>query len=229
MRLKPEDHARIGAAVEAAEAKTSGEIVCVMAPKSSDYGEVPLAWATGAALAAPAVAVLLGLRPALPGALTGGWTAAHGGVGAAVQGALVAYVVIQAALFVLVAFAASIPWTHRLLTPRALKRYRVHRRASQFFAAQGLHLTEHRTGVLIYASAAERLAVVIADEGVAAKVGPEAWTGVVQALIAGMKVGDPGAGFAGAIERAGAILAEHCPRRPEDHNELPDTVIELDG
>ena len=36
----------------------------------------------------------------------------------------------------------------------------------------GIHLTEHRTGVLIFASVAERYAEIIADSGINAKVRP---------------------------------------------------------
>ena len=36
----------------------------------------------------------------------------------------------------------------------------------------GIHLTEHRTGVLIFASVAERYAEIIADSGINAKCSP---------------------------------------------------------
>ena len=228
MLLKPSDHERISAAISAVESKTSGEVFGIVARQSADYWETPLAWAAGAALVAPAVAMMAGLRPAMVTDLLGDWTVAHvASVDVAVTQALAVYAMVQAALFVLVALIASIRPIRLLLTPKALKRERVHRRAEEQFAAQGLHNTTDRMGVLIFASLAERQAVVIADKGVAAKVGPEAWEGVVNALIAGMKAKDPGAGFSAAIQAAGAILAEHCPRRPGDKNELPDTVIEL--
>jgi len=31
-----------------------------------------------------------------------------------------------------------------------------------------------------------------------------------------------------AIERAGSILASHFPRKPDDQNELPDSVVQRD-
>ena len=42
---------------------------------------------------------------------------------------------------------------------------RAHAEAMRQFFAQGLHKTEDRTGVLIFASAAERYAEIIADAG----------------------------------------------------------------
>ena len=226
--LKAQDHEKIRAAVEAAEARTSGEIVCVLAQECSDYWEVPLAWAGGVSMLGPAAALLLGFRPDLIDRLGGGWTAAHASsVDAAVSQALIAYVIAQAALFVAVALIASIPPIRRLLTPASLKRERVRRRAQEQFAARAMHLTEGKTGVLIFASLAERRAEVIAEEGISEKVDPAQWSEVLAALVAGMKARDPGSGFAAAIGKAGDLLAKHAPRRPDDRNELPDTVIEL--
>ncbi|HEY5409398.1 MAG TPA: TPM domain-containing protein [Caulobacteraceae bacterium] len=229
MLLSDQDHERIKKAVDEAETRTSGEIVCVLARECSDYWEVPIVWAAAVALILPLAGLLIGLRPAMIPLLTGGWIAANAdGADAAIGRALMTYAVLQAVLFIVVALVASIPAVRRAITPRALKRERVHHRALEQFAARAYHLTEHDTGVLIFASLAERQAIVIADDGVAPKVGPDAWTKVVGALVSGMKAKDPGDGFASAIAVAADILAAHCPRQPGDHNQLPDTVIELD-
>ena len=47
------DKARISAAIQAAEAKTDGEIFCVVAKQAHDYPLVPIAWAAALALLAP--------------------------------------------------------------------------------------------------------------------------------------------------------------------------------
>ncbi len=229
MLLTPADHQRIAAAIEAAERKTAGEIIGVVARECSDYWEVPLAWAAGISLIVPAVGLLLGWRPDRLARLGGGWTAAHvAAVDAAVGQAMTAYLIVQAVLFIVVLLLVSIPVVRRALTPGPLKHERVRRRAEEQFAARALHLTKGRSGVLIFASLAERRAEVVAGQAIAAKVPQEAWHGVLQALIAGMKAKDCGAGFADAIVRAGDLLAVHAPRGPDDTNELPDTVIELE-
>lgn len=228
MLLSEQDHERIRQAVDAAEKRTSGEIICVVARECGDYFEVPLAWAIALALIVPIIALLIGLRPDMIQLVTGGWIVANaGGADAAVSRALITYAVLQAVLFIVTAVIVSIPPVRRLVTPRALKREHVHRRALEQFAARAYHLTEGGTGVLIFASLAERQAIVLADEGVASKVGPTEWTKVVAALVAGMKAGDPGSGFAQAIAVAADILAAHCPPLPDNKNQLPDTVIEL--
>src|SRR5258706_12922554 len=64
--LNEKDRARISAAITEVEAKTSGEIFCVLAKDVSRYREVPLLWAAVAAFAVPPLLVLAGLhRPAL--------------------------------------------------------------------------------------------------------------------------------------------------------------------
>ena len=55
------------------------------------------------------------------------------------------------------------------------------------FCAQGLHKTENRTGVLIFASEAEHYAEIIADTGINAKVKPEVWDEAVRVLIDGSR------------------------------------------
>ena len=229
MLMKPSDHEKVRAAVETAEQRTSGEIVCVLARRSSDYWEVPLSFAAGVAVLAPAILVLSGFRLPQGMDLLSGWTIAHvSAVDIAVSHALRTYVLAQAALFVAVVAIAWLPGVRFVLAPMGLKHDRVRRRAEEQFAARGLHLTKGRTGVLIFASLAERRAEVIADEAIASKVTPDAWVEVLAPLLAGMKSRDPGSGFAGSIGRAADLLALHFPRAPDDENELPDTVIELD-
>ena len=60
------------------------------------------------------------------------------------------------------------------------------------FFVQGLYKTEHRTGVLIFASAAERYAEIVADAGVNEKVTPLVWREAIAALTTAIKDGRPG-------------------------------------
>ena len=88
-------------------------------------------------------------------------------------------------------------------------------------------MTERRTGVLIFASVAERYAEIVADAGINAKVPPHVWDQAVAALIAGIKDGRPGDGFVSAIEQCGAVLAEHFPPGALNRDELPNKLVEI--
>lgn len=216
-------------AVRLAETRTAGEIYCVVAPESSDYGEIPLAWGAIVALAAPAILFVTGVQVSVPDALEG-WNAVQVGVAAeaAAHEALGAALVLQMVLFAATALIVR-AWPVRLaLTSRSLKRGRVKRRAQEQFFAKNLHLTRERTGVLIYVSAAEHMAEIIADEGIAARVDQAVWEAAMAALIAGVKGGDAAHGLTDAIGQIADILAEHFPAKPGDNpNEIPDAVVLL--
>ena len=229
MQLNPSDLKAIEDAVREAEARTTGEIYCVVAEESGDYGETPLAWAAGVALLGPALLLLAGIEVRLPDVF-GAWTAAHATQAAerAARDALVGAVVLQAILFVATLALAAVPPVRRALTPRPFKRERVRRRALEQFAAKNLHLTRERTGVLIFVSFAEHMAELVADEGIAAHVDQEVWDRAMAALIAGLKRGEPGAGVAAAVGLCGEVLAERFPADPNfNPNELADAVVVL--
>lgn len=231
MQLSPSDLTAIQDAIRAAEARTTGEIYCVVAEESGEYGETPLAWAAGVALLGPALLLLAGVEVRTPD-LFGGWTAAHAGQAAerAARDALLGAVVLQAILFVLTLALVAVPRVRRVLTPRAFKRERVRRHALEQFAAKNLHRTRERTGVLIFVSFTEHMAELVADEGIAAQVDQAVWDRAMAALVAGLKRGEPGAGVAAAVGLCGDVLAERFPANPDfNPNELADAVVVLPG
>lgn len=227
--LSPSDLGAIEASVREAETRTTGEIYCVVAEECSDYGETPLAWAGGVALLAPAILLLAGVHVSIPDFFST-WSAAQVGeaIQSSVRNALIGTIVLQGVLFVVTALIVAIPRVRRALTPGGLKRDRVRRRAAEQFLAKNLHLTRERTGVLIFVSLGERMAEIIADEGIAGHVDAKAWDTAMAALIAGLKRGEPAAGFAAAVGLCADVLAPRFPVRQGDNpNELPDAVVVL--
>jgi len=196
---------RVADAIRNAEAKTTGEIYCVVAQQASRYPLVPFAWAALFALLIPLGAVLFTDEPA---------------------GCVYA---IQLAGFVLALAIFSLPRLRRYLVPRLVQHARAHLTALRQFAAQGMHKSRNRTGVLIFAAQAERYATIVADEGIHGKVAPETWNGAIDILVAAIKDGHPADGFVGAVERCGAVLAEHFPRPAGSvvPNDLPDKLVEI--
>jgi putative membrane protein len=226
--LKPADLDAIAAAVHDAEKRTTGEIYCMVAEESSDYAETPLAWAAGVALLAPALLLLGGVQVTVPD-LFQGWTAAQMTEAAesAARHALIGAIVLQGVLFVATAILVALPPVRRALTPGGLKRDRVRRRAQEHFLAKNLSGTRERTGILIFVSLAERMAEIIADEGIAEQVPPHVWDRAMAALTEGLKRGEPAAGFAAAVGLCADVLAERFPARADNPNELPDAVVIL--
>ncbi len=226
MKLTPEAHDRIAAAIAAAEARTSGEIFCVLSRQVSSYRNVSLAWAAAAALLLPLALIPLGFEPAWVPGFSDGWEAAHlAARELSIGHAVTAYALIQAAVFVTVLLITSLPGVRLRVTPRSVRRARVRRAAIEQFLAHGLHVTEARTGVLIFAALEDHQVEVIADEGIHAKVDQAVWGDAVEALSLGLKRDDPAAGFEAAVGLCGAVLAEHFPPRPMDRNEIADRLV----
>lgn len=223
LRLSDADREKVSAAIAAAEAKSSGEIVAVATPLSDSYHDVALHWAL-----VPLFAVLAwaAWRPTALiwwyDFLFGGWSPDP----------------TQSQLLTLLMFFAALKFTIALLilkwmplrlflTPGATKHRRVRRRAIAIFQAAAAGRTKGKSGVLIYLSVAERRAEIVADEAIHKLTDEHAWGEAMHALIASVREGRPGDGMVAAIERVGAVLAEHFPRSAHDRNEIPDKLIEL--
>jgi putative membrane protein len=226
MLFTPEEHDRIAAAIAAAETRTSGEIFAIVTDEVPRNGAVALGAAALVALVVPPLAVAAGLDPVslLPFG-GGGWHV--GDDRFELLRGISSFAALQDLLFLAV---LALAWFTRLnlwLTPKKLRRERVHAEALKQFLSKGLHVTAERTGVLLYVSMADHVAEVIADEGIYARVAPEVWGDTILALIEGIKAGRAADGFVQAIGIAGAVLAEHFPPRAHNPNELPDKLIEL--
>lgn len=228
MRMSPEDHARVAAAIAQAEKATSGEIFCVFARRVSGYWDVALAWAAGAALTLPLLAIPLGFDPGGLPLVGQDWTVGHAAAAEAGAGpALAGYAAAQAATFLGVLVLSLIPGVRRLMTPPPIRRDRVRRAALSQFLAHGIHVTEARTGVLIFAADADHRVEVIADKGIHSRVDERVWADAAAALVEGMKTRRPGEGFVKAVELCGGVLAEHFPPRPDNPNEVVDRLVEI--
>jgi putative membrane protein len=225
--LSKTDHDRIAAAVSAAEGNTSGEILCVLQHKVSDYREVPLAWAAFAALVVPALLAAFGVEPWLTSEDGGDWVATNAvSLKLALNAAISGYAILQLVIFAVVAVAlAAIRPLKLLVTPKSLKLRRVKRAALNHLKAA--HLLSDEGIVIIFASDQERMVTVVADEALHLKAGDAAWDGAVAAVLSGIRSGDPTSGFVAAVEACGGYLAEHFPATGVKHNALSDRLLEI--
>jgi putative membrane protein len=201
--ISQSDKKRVSDAIRDAESRTAGEIFCVIARHSSDYRLVPIAWAAAIALFVP-----------LPLIKLTSWSAE-------------AVYLSQLICFLVAALALSHPKLRFHMVPRQAKHDRAHAEAMRQFFVQGLDKTEHRTGVLIFASTAERYAEIIADAGINEKVSPQVWDDAVNALVSAIRAGRPVDGFLAAIEQCGSVLATHFPPGALKRDDLPDKLLEI--
>jgi putative membrane protein len=202
--LRPEDSERIAAAIRQVEARTSGELVTVVAAAADRYAYIPLLWASILALLSPGVLLLLG-----------------------VDTSLVRAYLTQLLTFVLLSLLFDRTPLKVLLVPKKLKHRQARRLAREQFYANGIHLTRGRTGVLLFVSAAERYVEILADQGIHQRVEQGTWDGIVADFVRHVRQGQVTEGFLAAIASCGEILAVHCPRQADDRDELPDRLIQI--
>ena len=223
LRLTEEDHAKVSAAIAAAEAKSDGEILAVATPLSDPYHDVALHWAVLVLIA------VLAWAAACPTCLDwwldlflGGWRPEP-----TLREYFTFLLILAVLKFTVVLLILRYMPLRLLLTPGATKTRRVRRRAIAMFKAAAERRTVGRTGVLIYLSMGERRAEIVADEAITKVTTPETWGEAMAALLVDVKAGRPGDGIAAAVEKVGVVLAEHFPRSATDTNEIPDKLIEL--
>jgi putative membrane protein len=200
MSISAQDRKRISDAVRAAEEKSSGEIVCVLAQTSSDATALPVLIAAIAALALPWFLVAF--------------------TGMAVQRILS----LQIASFLVLLLILCLPRIRVALLPRKARRGIAYRAAMEQFTTRGISRKKDRCGILIFVSLAERYARIIADDGIAARVPQSEWQAAIDALVAHIREDRITDGFIAAINLCGDELARHFPRTEAKREELPDRI-----
>lgn len=200
--LNHQQREQISQAVNAAETKTSGEIVPMVVGQSDHYpGAI---WRLGVFFSLLFVFVYYMVIPEFTT-----WF----------------YLAMIVPMLFIGKFLAHLPMLMRLALSDDEVEEEVFQRALQEFHAQKVNHTSKHTGVLIFVSLLERRVVLLADEGINAKVPQGTWHKIVEDLIAAIRQERVSEGFCQAIQATGAILAEHFPRTAADRNERPNRLV----
>jgi putative membrane protein len=200
MNISQEDRENISTAIRAAEAKTSGEIVCVLARTSSDATALPIFLAAVVALALPWLLL------------------------AVTEFSFQRILLLQIVIFFALSLLLCLPRVRVALLPRRARRAAAHRAAMEQFMVRGIARKKDRSGILIFVSLAERYARIIADEGIAARVPQSDWQAAVDSLVTHMSSGRIADGFLSAINACETVLVTHFPRTEMSRDELPDRI-----
>jgi putative membrane protein len=195
------DRQRVAEEIRDAEARTSGEIVVVVARQASGYRSVPILLALLTALAIPWP--LIRLTTLGPSRIY----------------------FAQLAVGLVLTVLLSLPKRRYALVPGFIKRARAHEAALVEFQARGLTRTRERTGILIYVAAAEHYAEIVPDTGIAERVDGAIWRETVADLVDAIRGGRTADGLIAAVRRVSLVLSEHAPPYPDDLDELPNKVI----
>lgn len=210
--LSEEEAKEIGDAITIEEARTSGEIVAVLAAQSGSYRLLPLFLSAFIALLVPLILIYLPLFT---------------------EGRLVVWSAdriyfLQLLVFLALAFTLSQRPLRYMIVPRSLKKKWARAHALEQFAAQEMHTTQGRTGVMIFVSVVEHYAEIIADKGIYEKVPVDDWQALVQELVGHIENKKPKEGFLAAIHGAGALLHQHFPPGTANEDELTNHLIVIE-
>jgi putative membrane protein len=209
----PEQKKAIDAAVSEAEKGTTGEIVPVLASSAGDYTHGLYHAAISAAIMGT-IGVLGVHFLLLPVLDKDAWDVP-----------IHVLLPVQVVSLVLGYHLARLSPRFRLsFLPRRLLQHRVEHAARRAFRDLGVKKTKDGTGIMLYVSLFERIALVLADRGIASKCPKETWDGVRDLLLKGMKQDDPARGFTQAIAECGRILSKDFPAKGENANELPNEL-----
>jgi uncharacterized membrane protein len=108
-----------------------------------------------------------------------------------------------------------------------LKGLTARERAIDVFSQLRMWDTELRTGVLIYLLMSDRQIEIVADRGIDAFVGHDAWSQLCRQLEVAFKEGHFEEGAFACVQAVTTHLQKHFPASPVDTNELPNTPLVL--
>lgn len=208
-----EDRKRIEAAIGEAEARTSGEIVPVVATASGRYDRGEDLFGVVCAVAALAVVWWRWQGIVI--------THTEWAVGYDLTLGLGWIVVTVLGAFLIGTIAASyVPELRLPFVSRSEMEQEVERSAAAAFQRFRVRRTAGGTGVLIYVSLYERKVRVLGDDAINAKVTQADWQTICNHAVEGMRHGRRAEGLANAIREAGELLSRHFPRQADDRDEL---------
>lgn len=194
----------IGERIAKIEIETSGEIVCLVIPRSDSYRYNLLLWSLIGWFTS---SLYFLIRTHFAWETETLWLLEYQLVGM-FSGAL---------------FAFYSKFSHWTISPMDM-RAKVHRECLANFTAYGLHHTREHTGILLLLSEYERRIEILADRGIHTKLGQAYWDEEVSKIIGRIKEGHAKNGILESLDRIGLKLKEHFPPNPDDHNELSNEV-----
>lgn len=219
--LTPEQRTAIERSIADAEKKTSAEIVVVLATQSGRYDRAEDLFGILCGLVAVAAAWILWQDF---GPSHEDWA-----VGNTLALGLGGVLVIFLCWFMLgTVLATFLPRLSRLFISHHEIEAEVRRRGFEAFHLFRVGNTKARNGLLIYVSLMERMAWVVGDDAIHAKLPRETWSEASRAIASGFRRGRHERGLTEAVAICGAALAPHFPRHADDANELPNRVRIMD-
>ena len=136
--------------------------------------------------------------------------------------------VLLAGLIFTAIIASDVGWLRRMFTLRNQMRDEVDGRAREVFFDNRIHHTAGGTGILIYVSLYERMAVILADRQVVEQITQPTLDQICHGLAGKVGRGQATEAICEALDELGSKLATLLPRAEDDVNEVPDALVTID-
>ena len=198
--LNKEQQEHVAEAVKAVEKRTNAELVTVIAATSDDYRYIPALWAALISLLLPSVLYFTPLSIA--------WVAWL---------PIIVFLVLNGLL--------QLGGFRSRLVPKSVSSWRASNMARRQFLEQGLHHTQHGTGVLIFVSEAEHFVEILVDRGISEKVDDAQWQSIVDTFIQDVQSNAIEEGFVRCLDSCAKILETAVPKTSDNTNELDDRLV----
>ncbi len=202
VKLTTQDKEKLSATIAGAEATTSAEIICVVAPASGTYNnQITL---LGLMLGSIIATILWETRQLVyfPWLL-----------------------LVQLGIVTII----SLPWWRRallMLVPKHILQDTARRAAGQEYLNIEAQVAHDVPYVLLYMSLAERYVHILPNAVIRAQLSSDQWADIVKNLITEIKHSNAAQGCALAITQIGAVLAAHFPD-DGGPNKIGNAIIEI--
>ena len=207
--LSAEERQTVTQAVQAAEKRTSGEIVAMIVSESHNY---------------PVAPIVGGVFFALPSALLS--ARLFGGMFWLGTDNMWLFLIFFTVYYLIGNISVKrLPRLKRLFFSPLRADLAVKEAAAAAFFSEALHDTRDANGILLYISVFEHRVWVLGDRGIDYKIDPQVWQEIVDLVSRGIKQGRTCQAICDGIERIGAILEAHFPIKADDKNELHNLII----
>jgi putative membrane protein len=188
--LTHDEHVKLHAAEQAAEAQTSARLVLAVVPLSDRYALYPIIYGALAGL------LLLGLLALLLPDLTlrDGFFA-------------------TAIAFFVVSLVLEWPPLKLLIVPKKVKHHHAREMAHRVFAARILAQADKKPGIALFAALGERTVEIVADRDVHSRVPQSVWDAIIADFSDFARKGRAVDGLLAAAETCTKVLEEHYPAK----------------
>lgn len=128
-------------------------------------------------------------------------------------------------VYIFIFYISKFSFILSLIVPVKVKKHKSEKEAFMEFFKNGIYKTRDKTGIFIYISFLEKQVVVLGDEGINAKIKSEDWQNLVEIITSSFKKNEIINGIIDGLKASNELLKSNFPIKNDDQNELPNKLL----